>query len=663
MPAFRLTPCRPTLIAFAGLCAAATFGPLNADPVTLTILHNNDGESSLLADGEKGSVANFTTLVRNQRSAASVAGHYVVTLSSGDNTLPGTTFSASQAAGVSYDALALNAIGYDALAIGNHEFDSGPQAFASIVEQVDAPFVSANLNYNAVPSLQALADAMEIQDSVLVSKTVDGTTRQYGIVGATTTNLRGISSPGLVDVETDLISIINQQAASLKAQGAEKVILISHLQDVETDIDLVANLSGVDVVIAGGGDELLANPDAVLLPGDSAVGPYPVTNTELNGTGTVLLNADGQAVPVITTAGNYNYLGRLDLTYDDVTGEILSLNGNPIPNLGSALTPDPEVQAQVVDPVTAFVADLDQQVIGRNDITLLGDGDRDFLRAREVALGNLFADAYLHAVSQLEDSGALESNFGLTLDDPLIALQNAGGIRATVEPGDFTVLDSFNVAPFTNFVGIVEDVDPQTLKQLLEAAVSRTTLSAQGEPVQGDDGGTGRFAQIGGFSIVYDINAQPFEQPTAEGEPVDLDADGNFNESPGIRIVSIQLDDGTYIVKDGQILADAPDVDIATIDFLFNGGDQYDFGDATFTSLGITYQSAVEQYLRFLTDELDGAAFTDLPAYALLGEGRITLGTQNPDLRPDGTVIPSPVALPAGLLGLALLAGRRRRSR
>ena len=42
---------------------------------------------------------------------------------------------------------------------------------------------------------------------------------------------------------------------------------------------------------------------------------------------------------------------------------------------------------------------------------------------------------------------------------------------------------------------------------------------------------------------------------------------------------------------------------LATIDFLARGGDQYPFGDATITPLGISYQQALS---RLIEEDLDG---------------------------------------------------------
>ena len=60
---------------------------------------------------------------------------------------------------------------------------------------------------------------------------------------------------------------------------------------------------------------------------------------------------------------------------------------------------------------------------------------------------------------------------------------------------------------------------------------------------------------------------------------------------------TIRLDDGTWIVRNGKIVAGAPDVTLATIDFTANGGDGYPFAPFGFTTLGATYQQAFRNYL------------------------------------------------------------------
>ncbi|MDX1430641.1 MAG: 5'-nucleotidase, partial [Rhodothermales bacterium] len=179
--------------------------------------------------------------------------------------------------------------------------------------------------------------------------------------------------------------------------------------------------------------------------------------------------------------------------------------------------------------------------------------------------------------------------------------QNGGGIRNdnVIPAGPITELNTFEMVPFSNFVSIIPDISRAQFKEILENAVSRT------QP--GDvPGGSGRFAQISGFAFEWD--------PT--GTAQSLNEDGTV-ATPGTRIQSVVLDDGTAIVTDGSVV-DGPAVVVATIDFLARGGDEYPFRGADFTTVGVTYQQALANYL---VDALGGViSAADYPEG---GEGRI----------------------------------------
>jgi 5'-nucleotidase / UDP-sugar diphosphatase len=141
-------------------------GLLSANPAqafTLTLLQNNDAESRLLPAGENGEIAGaarFTTLINQLK--ANTTTDAVVTIASGDNILPGTTFNASLQDGIFYDAAVLDAIGYDAIALGNHDFDFGPEILADFISSdqfsTPVPFLAANLDFSGEPALQALVE-------------------------------------------------------------------------------------------------------------------------------------------------------------------------------------------------------------------------------------------------------------------------------------------------------------------------------------------------------------------------------------------------------------------------------------------------------------------------------------------------------------------------
>ncbi|MGD1916382.1 MAG: bifunctional metallophosphatase/5'-nucleotidase, partial [Phycisphaerales bacterium] len=303
--------------------AAGTASAQSAD-FYLHVLHHNDAESQLLNAGagaleDFGGVDRFATVVANLRAEAQVfpagfdSGSVLIT--SGDNFLAGPEFSASLDAGVPFfDTIALDLIGYDAFAIGNHEFDFGPDVLEDFIAGFTtnpAPFVSANLDFSGEAGLQALVDSGRIASSTVIDvATSMGGTVQVGIVGATTTSLPFISSPRGV-VVSDILPAVQAEVDALTADGVDIILLTSHLQGVTTERDLIGSLRNVDAVIGGGGDELLANPDDLLIPGDEPAvvlgeSGYPLTRTD----------ADGATVPVVTTAGAYKYVGRLILGFD-----------------------------------------------------------------------------------------------------------------------------------------------------------------------------------------------------------------------------------------------------------------------------------------------------------------------------------------------------------
>jgi 2',3'-cyclic-nucleotide 2'-phosphodiesterase (5'-nucleotidase family) len=582
----------------AGLPAATTSAapPDVAPPAyTLTILHNNDGESKLLgAPGQPdfGGIARFATLVDQLRHEARTAPGRTgtVLLSSGDNFLAGPEFTASLRKGVPfYDSIGLGLIGYDAMAIGNHEFDFGPDVLADFIEGFGEdvpPFVSANLDLSGEPRLAALA----ADGTIVSSSVVRERGARIGVVGATTPLLPAISSPRNVKVLDDVAGIVQDEVDTLAAGGVNKIILISHLQNIAEDRALVPMLTGVDVAIAGGGDELLANPDDLLVPGDT-VSVDPATGQPLRYP-TPATDADGNTVPIVTTSGDYKYVGRLIIEFDR-GGNVVGVDdrSGPVRVSGvspDAVAPDPQVQAQVVNPVAAFVAELAANVLATSEVALEGRRDPG-VRTQETNLGNLLADALLRT--------GLEKAAEFGVPPPQVALQNGGGIRnnSLIPPGPLSELTTFQIAAFANFVSVVPDVPRAQFKEILENAVS------------GIPAADGRFAQVAGFGFTYD----------AAGTAQVVNNDG-IVLTPGNRVKEVVLDDGTVIVSGGAVVP-GPGVHVATNDFSARGGDQYPFRGAPFTTVGVTYQQAL---VDLLVDGLGG--LVTAADYPEGGEGRIT---------------------------------------
>jgi 5'-nucleotidase len=654
----------------------------------ITVLHNNDGESRLLgyssAQPNYGGIAYFKTLFDETVAFYESLDHGVVSVYAGDSFLAGAQFQASLDSGAPgsrtfYDALAISQIGYDASILGNHEFDFGPDVLAEFIGDAQSAnpttYLSANLDFVAEPALQSLVTAGTIAPTKTLTVSTAAGDKTIGIIGVTTETLGFVSSPGAVGIGS-VADAVNAQIANLQLAGVDHIILAGHLQGIGSDNALVASLNpGVDLIIAGGGSELLghdvgagsgsaASPifqygpgapasitDTGLIPGDSLtalapplVNAYPLTSTTTD--------LGGNAIPIVTTDGNYGYLGRVTLAFD-AGGNLTGIDGtsNPQRVARDSIDPlhgvaaDPGIASTVVAPVQSFVDGLAANDLADTSVQLL-QGGSSTIRSRETNLGNLVADGILASAQ------ALAADFDV--DAPTIALVNGGGIRANVAAGDVSQLDTFNVSPFGNFVSVVEDVTAADLKLLLENAYSFTVDGpGAGLDAVATGSGTGRYAQIAGLEVKYDLLAPAFR----------FDANGAVTTAAE-RVEFIKIGDD-IILEDGNWLIDplATTFDVATLDFLARGGDQFfrtSIGGSStylseiydFTTLGVTDQNALQSYIRAIAaGDVDFDLATFKPEYAIqqrFSGGRIS-------------VIPEPTTAFLLALGLAGLARTERR--
>jgi 2',3'-cyclic-nucleotide 2'-phosphodiesterase (5'-nucleotidase family) len=528
--------------------------PGSGEIFELTVLHHNDGESALIPTASDPGAARFVAdlqalqdVGRSSRQEPRAA----ITISSGDNYLAGPRLQASfENPGAFYDALVYTTAGFDAMTIGNHEFDFGPGVLADFIEAAgDLPFISANLDFSSEPRLAALEADGRIAASTVVTK--EG--RDIGIVGATTTQLGSISSPGRVTI-SEVLPAVQAEVDDLTAAGIDIILLSSHLQDLAEELELIPNLRDVDAVIGGGGAEDLRDN-------------YPL----------IAIDADGNEVPVVTTPGDYRDIGKLVLNFDR-DGDLVSVGED------SALLAVPlegPVNQFIVDnveaPVAAYVAGLGSNVIATTEVPLDGRSPVG-VRTRETNLGNLMADGLLTAAR------LRAAEFGLPQAD--IALQNGGGMRQNrlIPPGPVTELDSFDIAAFSNFVSVAQ-IDGVALKSALERSVSA-------QPAAG-----GFHGQWAGIRFTFDTS-RPAQT---------IDFLDRVVVEEGSRIIDavVTRADGTTVVlvDDGVLVGGDEMFTIASIDFILrSGGDGYFSLEVPFTTIGISYQRALfEQFVRLGT--------------------------------------------------------------
>ena len=123
-----------------------------------------------------------------------------------------------------------------------------------------------------------------------------------------------------------------------------------------------------------------------------------------------------------------------------------------------------------------------------------------------------------------------------------IALENGGGIRASIPKGEVTIGDIYTVLPFDNTLVLIEATGEQIWKAL--------EVSVSNYPEQ-----SGGFLQVSGLSFVFDPNmpaGQRVVSVTVGGAPLDLAktykvALNDFTAAGG---------DGYDVLKDAKVLAD-----------------------------------------------------------------------------------------------------------
>jgi 2',3'-cyclic-nucleotide 2'-phosphodiesterase (5'-nucleotidase family) len=540
----------------------------------LTVLHNNDGESQLVDAGngatDRGGIHRFKALVDTARAQAAAKGRQILTLTAGDNFLAGKEWQASldrDPALPTYDGLALDRVGYDALCLGNHDFDFGPDTLARFIESFpvsNAPFLSANLGFADEPALDALADAGRIRSSIVVERAG----QRIGIVGATTPTISYISSPRRTTIDTNVAAAIQKRVDSLVAAGVDMIVVVSHLQAVANDTLLAKKLKHVDIMLAGGGDELLGASNTAVQPGDAAPkGEYPLR----------VEDADGRTVYVVTAPGDYLYLGQLEADFDS-TGEIVRIGtaSGPRRVMGSTyidgVGEDTAVKRLAVDPVAAYTAALATTRVGTSNVGLVGT--RDSVRSRQTNLGSLSTDAMLWESHRMAKT--------LAIDSPRIAIQNGGGIRnnAVVPAGEISMATVFDIHPFGNLLSILPRVRAATLKDAFENAVRLLPAT------------NGGFPQIAGARMWIDTTRAAAK----------IDAEGRIVQR-GARVRTLVLGACDTIVKDGALVDSARRISVATLNFLALGGDAYPFASDS------VVHSSVPQHMflkNFVAQELGG---------------------------------------------------------
>lgn len=367
-----------------------------------TIVHFNDVyEIEAVDGGVRGGAARVAYLI-NQLDNPLV-------LFSGDAFSPSIMSSVFQGAQM---VDVFNHLGLDYAVFGNHEFDLGLELARVRVAESHFPWLSTNLvdATSGLPFADGVSEVLVEWNGVRV-----------GLVGLVEDWLN-LTSAGESARVNDFIAVGQAAAQSLKAQGADMVIALTHME-MRNDRLLAEAVPEIDLILGGHDHEPM----------------HEVVNNTL----------------IWKTGSDFRTLGML---------KIITVPGQKaiaIPQYINVTAKTPE-DAAVAQVVASYVSALDAelgQTIGETLLAL--DAQRATVRGKESNFGNLIADA----------------SRSFTGAD--VAIANGGGIRtdAVYGPGQLTRKDIFAVLPFGNILISIE-VTGAELLAALENGVSSVESGA-----------------------------------------------------------------------------------------------------------------------------------------------------------------------------------------
>lgn len=504
-----------------------------AQAFTIDILHFNDFHSRIedinafnstcSAEDETagkcfGGAARLVTAINSERDAIKAQAGNVLVLNAGD-VFQGSLFFTLGAGAAEVEMM--NRLGLDAMVVGNHEFDLGPAPLATFIKAANFPVLTGTADVSGDTLLAPHAQPWRILE-------IGG--KSVAILGAITPETATIASPGPTVSFGEPVATLSAATAALKAQGIDKIILLSHL-GVPGDIVVAEQVPGIDAIIGGHTHTLFSNT----IPG--APYKYPL----------MIEGPDGHTVPIVQAGAYSKYLGHLTLDFD-ADGVVTQATGDTRV-LDASVTPDPATAARIAELAKPLEALKARRI---TEIPATIDGSRETCRVAECPMGDLVADAMLDRVR----------GQGVT-----IALQNGGGLRASIKGGQVTQGDVLAVLPFQNTLSTF-NIKGAALVAALENGVSKV-----------EEGG-GRFPQVAGLRFSWDPSIPP-----GEG-----------------RIKSVEVEEkGAWVPLDpAKVYA------VATNNFMRTGGDgyavlrdeasnAYDFGPGLDEVLG-TYLAANPDY-------------------------------------------------------------------
>ena len=351
----------------------------------------------------------------------------------------------------------MKACGYDAMTTGNHDWSYGKDRLKELGGIANVKILSGNIK-------NADGTSFFDTDALVKEITKNGKTLKIGVFGVSDPEMKNKTTPSNVEGLDfqDAVSYAKKEAATLKSEGCDVVIALSHTLDPK---NVAAQVDGVDLWLCG--HEHIELSESVTTP-------------------------DGSKTYVSESGHYLNSVGLIDLncTMDEDGSVHVDYEKTSVDYEAAQNYPKDASVTAVLDTIKAENETELNRVIGTSPVEL--DGVWEHIRIGQTNLGNVITDAYLLA------TGAD------------IAFENAGGIRASIAAGTVTYGDVINVSPYGNYV-VTKKLTGAQIKEMLE-----TSLTIQKNCIVANDSGewdawpndSGSYLQVGGITVRFDP-AQP----------------------------------------------------------------------------------------------------------------------------------------------------------
>ncbi|WP_156291297.1 bifunctional metallophosphatase/5'-nucleotidase [Oceanobacillus salinisoli] len=291
-----------------------------------------------------------------------------------------------------------------------------------------------------------------------------------------------------------------------------KVIQQDIIESAQAAVDLLEENENTDIIIA-----LTQQPqenNMALL--DAVPEIDAILSEEMYEAKSTIYNHNGKYI--MTPEGNMGSVIQLKVVKhkQDVTffPEVIRVNGE--------VEEDPELK-ELEDYYEAKLSEMMDETIAelRTDLVY---GENHESRFQETNIGNFIADSFM------------------TYYNADIGFMNGGGIRSSVEAGDFTLRDAYSILPFGNKVMLVE-LTGETIAKALENGVSNVESLS------------GRFLQVSGISYTYDsreLVGERVQSILIDGAPID------FEQTYRVALPNFMYfgGDGYDMLADAEVMVD-----------------------------------------------------------------------------------------------------------